>query len=163
MYRYVCRKRPHPAISSEFLEPKVTGSIPAKDQSQYNYTRSLCPVTRDSCCSQLSFLQFLFLHYSVDIHAFAVDAGTHNQGSIIVKHILWKVVYTYFWLYSKLHGLWNPEVQFRIYKGSPVIPILSRINQIPRIDTYFFKIRSNNVLHLCLGLPKSLFPVGLSN
>ena len=45
-----------------------------------------------------------------------------------------------------LHGLWNPEVQYRIHKGSPVIPILGRINLVPRIDTYFFKIHSNNVL-----------------
>ena len=27
-------------------------------------------------------------------------------------------------------------------QGSPVIPILSRINPIPRIDTYFFKIHN---------------------
>ena len=26
-----------------------------------------------------------------------------------------------------------PAVQFRIHKGSPIIPILSRINSIPRI------------------------------
>ena len=36
----------------------------------------------------------------------------------------------------------------------------SRINQIPRTDTYFFKIYStrNFVLPLSLGLPKVLFP-----
>ena len=28
------------------------------------------------------------------------------------------------WLYD----LWNPEAQIRIYKGSPIIPIVSRIN-----------------------------------
>ena len=28
----------------------------------------------------------------------------------------------------------------RIHKGSPVIPILSRINQIPRIEIYLIKI-----------------------
>ena len=27
-------------------------------------------------------------------------------------------------------------------KGSPIIPILNRINPMPRIDTYFFKIHS---------------------
>ena len=31
-------------------------------------------------------------------------------------------------------------------QGSPIIRILSRINPIPRIDTYFFKIDSNIVL-----------------
>ena len=32
-----------------------------------------------------------------------------------------------------------------IHKGSPIIPILSRIYAIPHIDTYFFKIHSNIV------------------
>ena len=57
--------------------------------------------------------------------------------------------------------LWNPEVQCHIHKGSPIIPILSRINPIPRIDTHFFKIHSNIILHLRLGFPKGLFPVGI--
>ena len=29
-----------------------------------------------------------------------------------------------------------------IHKGSPIIPILSRINPITRIDTYLFKVHS---------------------
>ena len=52
-------------------------------------------------------------------------------------------------------------VQCRIQKGSPTIPILSSINPTPRIDTYFFKVHSNSVLPLSLGLSKLLFPVGL--
>ena len=40
----------------------------------------------------------------------------------------------------------NPEVQCRIHKGSPIIPILSRINPIPHIDTYLFKVHFNIVL-----------------
>ena len=32
------------------------------------------------------------------------------------------------------------------FKGSPIIPILSRINPIIRIDTYLFKVHSNIVL-----------------
>ena len=40
----------------------------------------------------------------------------------------------------------NPELQCRFHKVSPIIPILSRINPILRIDTYFFKIPSNIVL-----------------
>jgi hypothetical protein len=54
------------------------------------------------------------------------------------------------------------EVQSRIHKGSPIIPILNQINPIPRIDTYFFKIRSNIVITNRLDLPKGLFPVGAS-
>ena len=45
-----------------------------------------------------------------------------------------------------LNGLWKPEAQCRIHKGSPIIPIPSRINPIPRIDTRLFKVHSNIVL-----------------
>ena len=55
----------------------------------------------------------------------------------------------------------EPKVQCRIHKGSPIIPILSQINSIPCVDTYFLKIHSNIDLHLRLGLPKGLFPVGI--
>ena len=33
-------------------------------------------------------------------------------------------------LVNELHGLWDPEVKSRIHEGSPIIPILSRINPI---------------------------------
>ena len=49
-------------------------------------------------------------------------------------------------LSNQFLGLWNPEVQFCTHKDSPRIPILGRINPIPSIDTYFFKIYSNIVL-----------------
>ena len=49
-------------------------------------------------------------------------------------------------LTNQLHGLWNPEVQCCIHKGSPIIPVLSRINSIPHIITYFFKVLSDIVL-----------------
>ena len=52
----------------------------------------------------------------------------------------------------------NPEVQCR----SPIIPILSQINPIPRIDTYLFKVHSNIVLPFTPRPLKGLFPVGLS-
>ena len=55
----------------------------------------------------------------------------------------------------------DPEDQYQIHKGSPVFPILSRINPIPRIDIYLFKIHYNIVLPISPGLPKRLFPVGL--
>ena len=56
-----------------------------------------------------------------------------------------------FYYFYQLLGLWNPEVQCRIHKGSPIIPILSRINPITRIDTYLFKVHSNIVL---LSMPR---------
>ena len=43
------------------------------------------------------------------------------------------------------------------------MPILSGVNRIPRIDTYFFNIHSKIVLPSNLGLPKGLFPLGLTN
>ena len=55
--------------------------------------------------------------------------------------------------------LWNPEVQCSIHKGPPIIPILSQINPILQIDTYFFKIHSNIPSRLRLSLPKGFFPV----
>ena len=60
---------------------------------------------------------------------------------------------------NKLHGLWNPEVQCRIHKGSLIIPILSRINPIPCIDTYLFKVHSNIVLPSTPRLPQRSFQV----
>ena len=47
------------------------------------------------------------------------------------------------WIIQKLHGIWNSEVHCRIHNGSPIIAILSRINPIPRIETYFFRVHSN--------------------
>ena len=44
---------------------------------------------------------------------------------------------------NELRGLWNPEVQRLIYKGSPVIHIPSRINRIHHIGTYLFKLYCN--------------------
>ena len=41
---------------------------------------------------------------------------------------------------------WNPEVECWIHKGSPILPILSRTNTIPRIVNYLIKIHSNIVL-----------------
>ena len=49
----------------------------------------------------------------------------------------------------------------KVHKGSPIIPILSRINPIPRIDSYFFKVILILSSHLRLDLPKGLFRVGL--
>ena len=43
---------------------------------------------------------------------------------------------------------------------SPIIPILSRINPIPRIDTYLFKVHSNIVLP-STPRPPQVPPIGL--
>ena len=64
----------------------------------------------------------------------------------MTKEVLEDVRSTY------LHSLWNLEVQCRIHKGSPVIPIPNRNNLIPPIDTHFLKIHSNIVL---LSTPKA--------
>jgi hypothetical protein len=42
----------------------------------------------------------------------------------------------------------------------PIIPILNRMNLIPRIDAYFIIVHFN-ITHLRQGLPKTLFPVSL--
>ena len=55
-----------------------------------------------------------------------------------------------------LHDLRKPEVQCHIHKGSPIIPILIRINPIARTDTILILYS-----YLRLELPKGLFPVGL--
>ena len=47
---------------------------------------------------------------------------------------------------NELHDLCNPEVQCRMHKYSPIIPILSQINPLPRIDIYFLKVHFNIVL-----------------
>jgi hypothetical protein len=49
------------------------------------------------------------------------------------------------------YGLWNPEVQCHINKGSPIFPILSRINPIAQIDTSLFKVNFNIVF---LSMPR---------
>ena len=40
----------------------------------------------------------------------------------------------------------GPGGSMRIHKDPPIIPLLSRIKPIPRIDTYFFKIHYNIIL-----------------
>ena len=58
--------------------------------------------------------------------------------------------------------LMRPEVQRRIHNSSPIIPILSRINPIPCIDTYLFKVHSNIVLLSTPRAPsRSCFQISL--
>ena len=44
----------------------------------------------------------------------------------------------------------KPGGSMPIHEGSPVIPILSRVNQIPCIDTYFLII---NIVFPCMPKP----------
>ena len=66
---------------------------------------------------------------------------------------------------NSFHGSWNPEVQWPIHKGSPIIPILHRIGPIHRIGrpTCFSNmcIRLNIVLPSAPTLSRDVFPVGL--
>jgi hypothetical protein len=41
--------------------------------------------------------------------------------------------------------IWNPNVQYRVYKSHPLIPILSHINPVHTILSYLSKIRFNIV------------------
>ena len=52
-------------------------------------------------------------------------------------------LYIFYIIKSMAYGLRNFKSAFR--NTSPIIPALSRINPIPRIDTYFFKIYFNIV------------------
>ena len=59
---------------------------------------------------------------------------------------------------NKTPWLMEPGGSMRIHKGSPIIPILNRINPIISIDSYLFKVHSNIVFLL-----KSLFSAGSTN
>ena len=66
-----------------------------------------------------------------------------------------KITVTYYRCnYHYHHGLWNPEAQFSIHKGYPIIAMLSRINQIPRICLRSILISSSYLL-------TSIFPAGV--
>jgi hypothetical protein len=56
--------------------------------------------------------------------------------------------------------LWNPKVHHCVHKSPPLVPILRQINPVHTTPSY---LRSILILstHLCLGLPRSLFPSGI--
>ena len=53
----------------------------------------------------------------------------------------------YYLYYLTPWGMESAEAQYHIHKGSQII--LSRINPISRIDTYFFEVHSNIILPSC--------------
>ena len=55
----------------------------------------------------------------------------------------------------------EPDGSMPHSQGLSSNPYPSRINPIPRIDTYLFKVQSNIALPSTPRPPKGLFPVGL--
>jgi hypothetical protein len=55
----------------------------------------------------------------------------------------------------------NPKVHYHVHKSPPLVPILSHINPIHTIPSYFSKIHNSIVLHLRLGLPPCGFPTNV--
>ena len=100
---------------------------------------------------QLIFVSFIprphFIPVSVSHMSNPVSLRSINSSENF--SLKYRRIFSILWAFSRynyLYDLWNPKVQCRIHKGSPIIPILSRINPIPRMDTHIFKIHFNIVL-----------------
>jgi hypothetical protein len=57
-------------------------------------------------------------------------------------------------LVKKLHS----KINCRTHKSPPLVPILSQINSVHILPSYFIKSVLFLSLNLCLGLPSGLFP-----
>jgi len=48
---------------------------------------------------------------------------------------------------------WNPKFHYRVYKGTPLIPILNYMNPVHNLPNYFFKGHPNIFLRSTLFFP----------
>ena len=104
--------------------------LPQQCPSASNFWEEQIPAHRQKCDIiniRLSLISrkniWITSHYSYGIyHYFLISQiMQHNSALMMSTH--------------SLHSLWNTELQIYIHKGSLIIPILSRINPIPRTNT----------------------------
>ena len=110
---------------------------------------------------KLAQVEWCVCEQSQDFRGFLSALLFTGLHSVKTSRISFMPFYLISYLSKQLHGLWNPEAQCHIHKGSPIIHIPSGINPIPRIDIYRTKSILILTSHLRRGLPKGLFPIGL--
>jgi hypothetical protein len=52
--------------------------------------------------------------------------------------------------------LWNPNVHYRVHNSPQPVPVLSQMNSVYTLLSYFLGTHFNIILHLRLGLPSGL-------
>jgi len=57
--------------------------------------------------------------------------------------------------------LWNPNVDYRVHKSRPLVPILSQMNPFTSSQTASVRFTLILSSHTHLRLPSSLFPSGI--